>query len=337
MTSHANLRSAAQTRSRKTATRVPLLAEAVMLACAVAAFYAFPYDLALITRFLVMILFVLSLDLVLGYAGIATLGHAALYGTGAYAAGLFAVHVSGDPLVGLAVGAIAGAVLAFVSGLILMRSHGLTLLMLSIAVTLMCQETANKARDLTGGADGLRGIRMEPVLGMFKFDFIGRTGYWYALAVVVVCYAVLKIVTLSPLGLSVRGIKDSAARMVAIGSPVYWRLVTVYTIGGAIAGVAGALAAQVTQLVSLESYAFNLSAEALIMLVLGGAGRLYGAVIGVVIFMTVHHVASAVDPFNWLFIIGALILGVVFFVPSGVLGIPKAISDLFRRGDNARS
>nr|WP_246251401.1 branched-chain amino acid ABC transporter permease [Rhizobium rhizoryzae] len=308
-----------------------------MLTCAVAAFYAFPYDLALITRFLVMILFVLSLDLVLGYAGIATLGHAALYGTGAYAAGLFAVHVSGDPLTGLAVGAIAGAVLAFVSGLLLMRSHGLTLLMLSIAVTLICQEIANQARDLTGGADGLRGIRMEPVLGMFKFDFIGRTGYWYALAVVVVCYAVLKIVTLSPLGLSVRGIKDSAARMVAIGSPVYWRLVTVYTIGGAIAGVAGALAAQVTQLVSLEVYAFNLSAEALIMLILGGTGRLYGAVIGVLIFMTVHHVAAAVDPFNWLFIIGALILGVVFFVPSGVLGIPKAISDLFRRRDNARS
>ncbi len=337
MTAQAELVSTARTRSRTTVGRVPFLAEAVMLACAVAAFYVFPYDLALITRFLVMILFVLSLDLVLGYAGIATLGHAALYGTGAYAAGLFAVHVSGDPLVGLAVGAIAGALLAFVSGLLLMRAHGLTLLMLSIAVTLICQEIANKARDLTGGADGLRGIRMEPVLGMFKFDFIGRTGYWYALAVVVVCYAVLKIVTLSPLGLSVRGIKDSAARMVAIGSPVYWRLVTVYTIGGAIAGVAGALAAQVTQLVSLEVYAFNLSAEALIMLVLGGPGRLYGAVIGVVIFMTVHHVAAAVDPFNWLFIIGALILGVVFFVPSGVLGIPKAISDLFRRRDNARS
>jgi branched-chain amino acid transport system permease protein len=337
MTSQADLQSAVQIRSRTSLVRVPFLAEAVMLACAIAAFCAFPYDLALITRFLVMILFVLSLDLVLGYAGIATLGHAALYGTGAYAAGLFAVHVSGDPLIGLAVGAVSGALLAFVSGLLLMRSHGLTLLMLSIAVTLICQEIANKARDLTGGADGLRGIRMEPVLGMFKFDFVGRTGYWYALAVVVVCYAFLKIVTLSPFGLTVRGIKDSAARMVAIGSPVYWRLVTVYTIGGAIAGVAGALAAQVTQLVSLEVYAFNLSAEALIMLVLGGAGRLYGAVIGVVIFMTVHHIAAAIDPFNWLFIIGALILGIVFFVPSGVLGVPRAISDLLRRGDNARS
>jgi branched-chain amino acid transport system permease protein len=315
---------------------LPFLPEILMLAIAVAAYFAFPYDLALITRFLVMILFVLSLDLVLGYAGIATLGHAALYGAGAYAAGLFAVHVSGDPVTGLLVGAFAGALLAFVSGLLLMRAHGLTLLMLSIAVTSICQEIANKARDVTGGVDGLRGIRMEPVLGIFKFDFIGGTGYWYALAIVCICYVALKIVTASPLGLSIRGIKDSSARMLAIGSPVYWRLVTVYTIGGAIAGIAGALAAQVTQLVSLESFAFNLSAEALIMLILGGAGRLYGAIIGVVIFMTVHHVAAAVDPFNWLFVIGALVLGIVFFVPAGVLGIPKAIATLLGRNDNAR-
>lgn len=324
------------TRHRTRTGRLPLLPEMVMLALAVAAYFAFPYDLALATRFLIMILFVLSLDLVLGYAGIATLGHAALYGTGAYAAGLFAVHVSGDPIMGLVVGAAAGALLAFVSGLLLMRAHGLTLLMLSIAVTLICQEIANKARDLTGGADGLRGIRMEPVFGLFKFDFVGRTGYWHALGVVCLCYIVLKIVTASPLGLSIRGVKDSAARMVAIGSPVYWRLVTVYTIGGAIAGIAGALAAQVTQLVSLEAYAFNLSAEALIMLILGGAGRLHGAIIGVVIFMTVHHVAAAVDPFNWLFVIGAMVLAIVFFVPSGVLGLPQAITSLFRRNDNAR-
>lgn len=327
----------ALTASRMRVRHMIALPEAVMLALAFAVYHVFPYDLALITRFLVMMLFVLSLDLVLGYAGIATLGHAALYGTGAYAAGLFAVHVSGDPITGLAVGAAAGAALAFVSGLLLMRAHGLTLLMLSIAVTLICQEIANKARDLTGGADGLRGIRMEPVLGLFKFDFIGRTGYWYALAVLCLCYGALKIVTASPLGLSIRGIKDSATRMVAIGSPVYWRLVTVYTIGGAIAGVAGALAAQVTQLVSLEVYAFNLSAEALIMLILGGAGRLHGAIVGTVIFMTVHHVAAAVDPFNWLFVIGALVLGIVFFAPAGVTGLPKAISDLFRRNGHARS
>lgn len=310
---------------------VPLIGEAVLLAVAAAAFFLFPYDLGFLTRILIMMIFVLSLDLVLGYAGIATLGHAALYGSGAYAAGLFAVHVSGDPLLGLGAGAAAGAAMAFVSGLVLMRAHGLTLLMLSIAVAQICQEIANKARPVTGGADGLRGIRMEPVLGLFEFDFVGQTGYWYALAVLSLVVLVLKRVTASPFGLSARGIQESRQRMTAIGTPVYWRLVAVYTLGGAIAGIAGALAAQVTALVSLEVYSFSLSAEALIMLILGGTGRLYGAIIGTAIFMIVHHVAAAVDPFNWLFIIGGMVLAVVFFLPSGLTGIGELAGRLAGR------
>ena len=168
-------------------------------------FFAFPLDLAFLTRILIMAVFVLSLDLVLGYAGVATLGQAAMYGSGAYAAGLFAVHVSGDPLLGLAAGAAAGAAVAFASGLIVMRAHGLTLIMLSIAVAEVLREIANKARPVTGGADGLRGIRMEPVLGIWEFDFIGRTGYWYALAVLLLVLALLSVVVRSPFGLSARG------------------------------------------------------------------------------------------------------------------------------------
>ena len=308
-----------------------LLAIGLVAAVGVGLFFAFPYDLGFLTRILIMIVFVLSLDLVLGYAGIATLGQAALYGSGAYAAGLFAVHVSGAPLPGLVVGAAAGAAVALVSGLILMRAHGLTLIMLSIAVAEVLQEIANKARDLTGGADGLRGIRMEPLFGAFEFDFIGRTGYWYALAVLIAVLAFLRVVVRSPFGLAARGIHESPARMRAIGVSVHGRLVAIYTLAGAIAGIAGALAAQVTQLVSLEVYAFEHSAEAVIMLVLGGAGRLWGAVIGVALFMTVEHLAAAVDPFNWLFLIGALVLAVVFFVPSGLLALPRALTDLVRR------
>lgn len=304
---------------------------ALTIALGIGLFFAFPYDLAFLTRILIMITFVLSLDLVLGYAGIATLGQAAMYGSGAYAAGLFAVHVSGAPLLGLVAGALAGAAVALVSGLVLMRAHGLTLLMLSIAVAEVLRETANQARDLTGGADGLRGIRMEPLLGIWEFDFIGRTGYWYALTVMVLVLVFLMIVTRAPFGLSARGIHESPARMRAIGTPVHARLVALYTLAGAIAGIAGAVAAQVTQLVSVEAYSFEHSAEAVIMLVLGGTGRLWGAVIGVALFMTVEHLAAAVDPFNWLFLIGALVLAVVFFVPSGLLAVPRAFRDLVRR------
>jgi len=303
----------------------------VLIVIGVAAFFVFPYDLGFLTRIIIMMIFVLSLDLVLGYAGIATLGHAALYGSGAYAAGLFAVHVSGDPLLGLGVGALAGAAVAFVSGLLLMRARGLTLLMLSIAVAQVLQELANKARPVTGGADGLSGIRTDPLLGLLEFDFIGQVGYWYALTVLILVLLFLKMVVASPFGLAARGIHESPARMAAIGTPVYPRLVAIYTLAGAVAGIAGALAAQVTQLVSLEVLGFALSAEAVVMLVLGGTGRLYGAIIGAGVFMVVHHLAASVDPFNWLFIIGALVLGVVFFVPDGLLGLPALLRRLFRR------
>lgn len=302
---------------------------------AVAAFFAFPYDLAFLTRILIMIVLVLSVDLVLGYAGIPTLGQAAMYGSGAYAAGLFAIHVWADPVAGLIVGAAAGAVVALVSGLVLMRTTGLTLIMLTIAVAAILNEVANKARGLTGGADGLRGIDMNPVLGLFEFDFIGVTGYWYALAVTALVYAGLTVLTRAPFGLSLRGIHESPERMSAIGAPVYWRRVTAYAIGGAVAGIAGALTAQVTQLVSLETFAFALSAEALIMLILGGTGRLSGAVIGTTLFMVVHHVAAANDPFNWLFVIGAMVLAVVFFLPAGLIAAPTALSRMMKGGRNA--
>lgn len=315
----------------------PWIAPLLLLVLAVALYFALPFDLAFLTRILIMVVLVLSLDLVLGYAGIATLGQAALYGVGAYAAGLFAIHIWADPVSGLIVGAGAGAILAFVSGIVLMRTQGLTLIMLTIAVAAICLEIANKARDLTGGADGLRGIRMEPVLGLFDFDFIGKTGFWYALAVVALVFFILSLIARAPFGLSLRGIHESPKRMAAIGVSVYWRRVIAYTIGGGIAGIAGALSAQITQLVSLESFSFTLSAEALIMLILGGTGRLYGAVLGTLIFMFVHHWAAANDPFNWLFVIGALVLAVVFFLPKGIISAPPALIRLIKGGRNAGS
>ncbi|TRW95338.1 branched-chain amino acid ABC transporter permease [Paracoccus sp. M683] len=307
----------------------------ILLAVAVGLYFLLPYNLAFLTRILIMVLLVLSLDLVLGYAGIATLGQAAMYGAGAYAAGLFAIHVWADPLAGLVAGAVAGAILALVSGLVILRAQGLTVIMLTIAVAQICAEIANRARDITGGADGLRGIRMDPVLGLFEFDFVGQVGYWYALIVVAVIFCFLMVLGRSSFGLSLRGIHESPARMGAIGVSVYWRRVAAYTIGGAIAGIAGALTAQITQLVSLETFAFVLSAEALIMLILGGTGRLYGAAIGTFVFMWAHHTAASNDPFNWLFVIGAMVLAVVFLLPKGLISMPAALTQIFKGGRDA--
>ena len=281
-------------------------------------FVLMPDDLGFGTRILIGMIFALSLDLVLGYAGIVTLGHAAMFGIGAYGAGIFAVRVSGDPLLGLIVGAGAGAATAALSGLLVLRSHGLTSVMVTLAIAQLLMEVASKARFLTGGDDGLSGITTTPLFGVFEFDFLGRTGFLYALAVLVITFAVLRRVTRSPFGLTCIGIREDRGRMSSLGRRVNRHLWLVYTLGGSFAGVAGAISAQVTQVVGLSSLSFVHSAEVLVMLVLGGTGRLWGAIVGTAVFMIVHHYAAAVDPLRWMLFIGVLLLAVVLIMPGGI-------------------
>lgn len=317
---------------RRVATSLSVLLPSLcVLVGAALAFLMFPYDLSFLTRIVIMMIFVVSFDLILGQAGIATLGHAAMYGCGAYAAGLIALHLSPDPILGLAIGAVAGAVMAWISGLILLRTHGITLLMISIAMTMVLQEAASQARWLTGGADGLAGITVSPLLGLFEFDFVGQVAFIYSVSVLAGVLLLCQILISSPFGLALRGIEGSASRMRALGTPVYRRKVTVYAIAGAIAGIAGALTAQVTGLVGIEVFNFSLSADVMVMLILGGAGRLYGALIGTLLFMVVHHLAASVDPFNWLFVIGFMLILVVFVLPKGLISLPTRVTQLLRR------
>ncbi|QTN23556.1 branched-chain amino acid ABC transporter permease [Rhizobacter sp. AJA081-3] len=292
--------------------RAPLL----VLAIGLIAWWALPEQLGLLTRIAITALFVLSLDLVVGIAGLATLGHAALFGAGAYAAGLFALKASGEPLLGLAVGAGAGALLALASGAFLLRYHGFTFLMLTVAVAQIAASLAQKARDWTGGDDGLSGFTMGPLLGRFAFDLEGRTAALYAIAVLALGLFVARRVVDSPFGLAVRGIHENRARMAALGTPVLRRLLAMYTLAGALAGAAGALSAQTNAIVGLDSLSFALSAEALVMLILGGAGRLHGALIGAVVFTLLHHTAASINPYHWLFIIGAALMAVVLLPPQ---------------------
>lgn len=302
----------------------PLLA-----ALGLAAFWLFPDDLGLMTRILTAALYVLSLDLVLGYAGIATLGQAAMFGTGAYAAGIAAVHLVADPLVLLAVGGVAGGLIALATGALILRGRGLTLLMLTIAVAQIVQEVANKARDLTGGSDGLSGIDPGPLLGLFRFDMYGRTSYLFALAVLLAGFLVARRIVRSPFGLACRGVKEDPVRVAALGGSPKRLLVAMYAVAGVFAGVAGALSAVTSGIVGLDSLGFSWSAEALVMLVLGGTGRLWGAILGTVAFMTVHHLLAATDPFHWMLFIGLFLMGTVLFLPGGL----ASLADRFTRGD----
>jgi branched-chain amino acid transport system permease protein len=294
--------------------RQPLLVAVLGLA----AWVALPDQLGLLTRIFTTALLVLSLDLVVGIAGLATLGQAALFGAGAYAAGIFALRVVADPLIGLVVGIGAGAGVALVSGAFVLRYQGFTLLMLTVAVAQILASLANKARDWTGGDDGLTGFAPGPLLGLFSFDLQGRTAALYALAVLVVGLYVARRVVDSPFGLAVRGIHENRARMAALGTPVFARLLAMYTLAGALAGAAGALSAQTNAIVGLDSLGFALSAEALVMLVLGGTGRLMGALIGATIFTLLHHTAASINPYHWLFVIGGALMVVVLVPPAKI-------------------
>jgi len=298
----------------------PWRAPLILLAVGLAAGWALPDQLGLLTRIAITALFVLSLDLVVGIAGLATLGHAALFGVGAYAAGIFALRVHGDPLAGLAVGSGAGALLALASGAFLLRYHGFTFLMLTVAVAQIMLSLAQKARDWTGGDDGLSGFAVAPLLGRFAFDLEGRTAALYALGVLVAGYYLARRVADSPFGLAVRGIHENRARMAALGTPVTARLLATYTFAGALAGAAGALSAQTNAIVALDSLSFALSAEALVMLILGGAGRLHGALIGALVFTLLHHTAASINPYHWLFIVGAALMAVVLVPPQKAWG-----------------
>ena len=308
----------AATPSSAAAPRVapPWRAPLVVLALGLVAWWALPDQLGLLTRIAVTSLLVLSLDLVVGIAGLATLGHAALSGVGAYAAGIFALRAHADPLLGLAVGTGAGALLALASGAFLLRYHGFTFLMLTVAVAQIVQSLAQKLRDWTGGDDGLSGFSMGPLLGRFAFDLEGRTAALYALAVLAAGLYVARRVAASPFGLAVRGIHENRARMAALGTPVFRRLLAMYTLAGALAGAAGALSAQTNAIVGLDSLSFALSAELLVMLILGGAGRLHGAIVGAAVFTLLHHTAASINPYHWLFVVGGVLMAVVLVPPD---------------------
>lgn len=286
----------------------------------VAAFFLLPGYRVLGSQILIVALFALSLDLVLGYAGILTLGHAAFFGLGAYTAGLLAVHGWGEPLTGLVAGAAVAAIMGFAVSFLVVRGENLARLMVTLGVGLLLFEAANRAAFITGGVDGLSGVTMWKLFGVFPFDLGGRTAYVYSFVVLLLVFLFLRRLARSPFGLSLRGIRENRTRMPAIGVPVQRRLVAAFTLGAAIAGIAGALLAQTTQFVGLDTLGFGRSADTMIMLVLGGTGRLYGALVGTAVFMIAQDYLSGINPVYWQFWLGLLLVVFVFVARGGIMG-----------------
>lgn len=302
-------------------------AEIVFWACTLAPFVAAPSYLQLASQIAITALFALSLDLILGYAGLVSLGHAAYFGVGSYAAGLAAKYGWGEPLSGLLIAGLAAGLVGYASSFVIVRFRHLALIMLTLGFGLLLAEAANSASGLTGGSDGLQGVHMWKLVG-FGFDLYGRTAYAYSLAVLFVLFLVCRRLIHSPFGLALRGIRENPLRMPAIGAPSRAHLRKAYAISAIIAGIAGALLAQTTETVALEVLSFERSADVLVILILGGAGRLYGGIVGALIYMVARDQFSGMNPQYWYFWIGLLLVGVVMFLPNGILG---GFSRLFKK------
>ncbi|MYM34476.1 branched-chain amino acid ABC transporter permease [Duganella sp. FT94W] len=297
----------------------------------VAAYFAFPGYLVLISQIMIIGLFALSLDLILGYAGIVSLGHAAFFGLGAYTAGLLSVHGWGEPISGLLVGAVVAGLFGLLTSFLVVRGQDLTRLMVTMGICLMLYEAANKASFLTGGVDGLSGMMVGKLFGVFEFDLQGKVAFCYSFAVLFIVFLLLRRLVKSPFGLSLIGIREGGRRMPALGVNINRRLVAVFTLAATIAGLAGGLLAQTTQFVGLDALGFPRSAELLIMLVLGGTGRLYGALIGAAVFMVAQDYIAGLNPAYWQFYIGLLLVLIVLFARGGILGGLEKLARRFQR------
>ncbi|MBP1844091.1 branched-chain amino acid transport system permease protein [Rhizobium petrolearium] len=285
--------------------------EIVIWLAAIAAYFVLPSKMLILTEIAILALFAVSLDLVLGFAGIVSLGHTAFFGFGAYIAGLLALHFIAEPVIGLIVAGILSGVLGLLTSFLILRGSDLTRLMTTLGIGLMMAELANQMAWLTGGADGLSGFSLNPVLGLFEFDLFGKTGYLYCLAVLFIGTMIMRRIAFSPFGLSLKAIKGNPMRAAMIAVPARKRIVTAYTIAAVFAGMAGALLAQTTSFVSPDVLAFHRSADVLLVLVIGGTGYLYGGIFGAVLFTLVKDWLSVVTPQYWMFYIGLILVVLV--------------------------
>jgi branched-chain amino acid transport system permease protein len=279
---------------------------------AFASIWLFPDKYLILKDTAILALFALSLDLILGYAGIISLGQAAFFGVAGYFSGLVAKYgIIDEPIIALVCSGLVAAAFGFVTSFLVLRGSDLTRLMVTLGVSLMLGEIANRYANITGGADGLQGVDIAPILGRWNFDLYGHNGYIYCLIVLFVCFVIARRVVYSPFGLSLRAVKGNALRAAAIGIPVKWRLVAIYTIAAGFAGIAGGLLTQTTAFCSLDVFSLDRSADLLLVLIIGGTGYLYGGLIGAVIYKFLQDWIATLTPQYWQFWIGLVLVVIV--------------------------
>ena len=297
----------------------------------VAVYFLLPNNLMFASQILITGLFALSLDLILGYAGIVTLGHAAFFGLGAYTAGLLTKAGYTEPASGLLVAGLVAGAFGYLSSYLVLRGRDLSRLMITLGIGLLLYEVANRATDITGGVDGLQGIAVGKVFGLFTFDLYGKTAYLYVLVVSFLLFVMVRSLMTAPYGLSLRSIRENQQRAVAIGIPIRARLTNIYTLSAVIAGIAGALLTQTTQFVAIDVFAFQRSADLLIVLLIGGTATLYGGFVGAAVFLLAQDWLSSINAEYWLFWLGLLLIITTRYLRTGVMGGLKSLQRLAAR------
>lgn len=276
------------------------------------------YQLGLLTKMLIFALFAMSLNLLLGYAGLPSLGHAAYFGMGAYTTGLLAMRVSDDFWIDFAAGVLAAAVVAALFGLLALRAHGSYLLMITLSLAQVLWGIAFGWRSLTGGDDGLPGIP-RPGAGLPWSLAAGPPFYYFVLIVVLLATAALQLVVSSPFGKALVGIRESERRMEVLGYDTWRHKYVAFVIAGGLAGIAGTLFVWFNGFVSPAYLSIVMSADALIMVILGGAGTLLGPALGSAVIIFLENVISARTE-RWLTALGVIYVAVTLLAPDGLAG-----------------
>jgi branched-chain amino acid transport system permease protein len=303
--------------------------EIIFWAALLAVFFVPDANLPLYGQIVIWGLFAMSLDLLLGYRGIPSLGHAAFFGIGAYTAGYLGKFGWTEPISGLVLAALVAGLVGWLTGRVIQRVSGIALLMVTLGLNLILYDIVHRQSELTGGDDGLQGIVIAPVLGLFRFDIFGRTAYLYALAVTFVLFLVARALVKSPFGLALLGARENPRRMITLGTPIERDVCAVFGIAAAM-GAAGALLTQTTQFVSPSSLSFQRSADVLVILIIGGTGRLYGGFIGAFVFLFLRDWLAVLSPVYWYFWIGLLLVIVVAFFRQGIVPSLETLAQRLR-------
>jgi branched-chain amino acid transport system permease protein len=288
---------------------------ALAIAFALLALLLSPYELTLATRILIFAILAMSLDLLVGYTGLSSLGHAAFLGIASYTVGLMAKHLTTNVVLTFGSAILVAGALAAIFGVLVLRSRGVYFMMLTLALAQVVWGIVFEWRSFTGGDDGLPGIA-RPYIGSMQLTD-SRSFYLFALVIFLVSAGALILIVRSPFGLTLQGIRESSSRMASLGYNVRLHQLLAFVIAGAFAGVAGALLALQNGITTPASLGLLVGAEALLMVLLGGAGTMVGPLLGAAVIVLLEFAISARTD-RWQSFLGLIYILVVIGAPHGI-------------------